>query len=95
MGKRRSAGEVGAMVREFEASGLTRGEYSRRRGIAVGTLDAWRRRVARPRWVEVEVRNGESTGHFSLQLANGRRIESGWRFADEDLARLIRLAERA
>ena len=30
---------------------------------------------------------------FALVLANGRRIESSWRFADADLLRLIRAAE--
>jgi hypothetical protein len=28
-------------------------------------------------------------------LANGRRIESGWNFDDEELARLIRVAGAA
>jgi hypothetical protein len=30
-----------------------------------------------------------------LVLGNGRRIESGWRFADAEFIRLIRLAEKA
>jgi hypothetical protein len=30
---------------------------------------------------------------FVLVLSNGRRIESGWKFHDADLARLIRVAE--
>jgi hypothetical protein len=30
---------------------------------------------------------------FTLTLANGRRIESSWRFAEADLERLIRTAE--
>jgi hypothetical protein len=30
---------------------------------------------------------------FVLVLGNGRRIESGWRFGDAELARLIRVAE--
>jgi transposase len=28
-----------------------------------------------------------------LVLGNGRRIESGWKFGDAELARLIRVAE--
>ena len=32
---------------------------------------------------------------FTLSLANGRRIECGWGFADGELARLIRIAESA
>jgi hypothetical protein len=35
----------------------------------------------------------EPDGGFVLVLGNGRRIESGWRFGDGDLARLIRVAE--
>ena len=33
----------------------------------------------------------EPLGHFVLSLANGRRIESSWRFVDAELARLIRI----
>ena len=94
MGKRRSASEAEALVREFEASGLTRQEYSQRRGIAATTLDSWRRkRVTRPQLVKVEVPSEERRLPFSLSLRNGRRIESWWGVADEDLARLIRIAE--
>jgi hypothetical protein len=32
---------------------------------------------------------------FALNLPNGRRIESGWSFADADLIRVIRVAESA
>ena len=45
--------------------------------------------------VAVKVANGESAASFSLSLANGRRIECSWRFADAELARLIRIAESA
>ncbi len=33
--------------------------------------------------------------HFTLSLANGRRIECSWQFAEAELARLIRIAESA
>jgi hypothetical protein len=97
MGKRRNREEVEELVREFEASGETRAEFSERRGIAVTTLDAWRRkRVKAAGLVAVNVK-GEtgSGGDFRLSLRNGRRIESGWNFAEADLARLIRIAESA
>ena len=32
---------------------------------------------------------------FTLVLANSRRIESGWQYADQELARLIRIVEAA
>ena len=84
------------LVREFEASGLTRQEFSQRQGIAVTTLDSWRRKRARPaQLIKVEVSGTETPWPFSLSLRNGRRIESAWNFADADLARLIRIAESA
>ena len=95
MGKRWSAGEAIALVQEFEASGLTRGEFSKRRGIAPTTLDYWRRRQrSQVKLVEVNVER-QSAGAFTLSLRNGRRIESGWGFADEELVRLIRIVESA
>jgi len=43
--------------------------------------------------VRVEVEGQQSGPGFTLTLANGRRIESSWRFAEADLQRLIRAAE--
>jgi hypothetical protein len=45
--------------------------------------------------VAVKVVNPEPAPQFTLSLANGRRIECSWRFADAELARLIRIAESA
>jgi hypothetical protein len=45
--------------------------------------------------VKVEVAASEAAGPFILSLANGRRIESSWGYADAELARLIRVAESA
>jgi hypothetical protein len=96
MGKQRSGNKVGDILREFGNSGLTRREFCQRHGIAVTTLDYWRRRDSgRPRLVEVEVAPRESAGQFTLMLANGRRIECSWRYGDAELARLIRIAESA
>jgi hypothetical protein len=89
------------MLEEYAASGLGRREFCQRRGIALTTFDYWRREQAvkprrqarRPRMVAVKVANVESAASFSLSLANGRRIESSWRFAEADLERLIRAAE--
>lgn len=89
MGKRRNASEVEGLLQEFEASGLTRAEFSQRQGIAVTTLDSWRRkRVAQTKLVKVEVQGMEAPPwSFSLRLRSGRRIESAWGFAEQDLAR--------
>ena len=78
------------------ASGLTRREFCQRRGIPITTLDYWRRSHRRkPRLVEVSVAASEPGSGFTLGLANGRRIESSWRFDEGELTRLIRIAESA
>jgi hypothetical protein len=99
---KRSA-EMGRMVEEYAASGLGRREFCEQRRIPLTTFDYWRREHSgkrgkqekRPRLVRVEVAASESAGQFMLSLANGRRIESSWRFADAELARLIRIVESA
>jgi hypothetical protein len=97
MGKQgRSAEDIRRILGEFQSSGLTRREFCQGRRIPVTTLDYWRRvQPRRPRLVQVEVAASEAGQSFTLSLANGRRIESGWRFADAELARLIRIAESA
>ena len=88
--------EMRRVLEEYEKSGLTRREFCRRRGIATTTLDYWRgEHGAKPRMVKVEVAPSEAAPHFTLSLANGRRIESSWRFAEAELARLIRIVESA
>jgi hypothetical protein len=94
MGK--SQEQVRRRIQEFESSGLTRREFCERHGIPITTLDYWSRSARRqPRLVEVSVAAGEPPCGFTLALANGRRIESGWRFSDAELTRLIRIAESA
>lgn len=104
MGKetRRSV-EMRRMLEEYGASGLGRREFCERRRMPLTTFDYWRREHAgktgklakRPGLVRVEVAASESAGQFTLSLANGRRIESSWRFGDVELARLIRIVESA
>jgi hypothetical protein len=43
--------------------------------------------------VKLDAAPMEPRPSFVLVLSNGRRIESGWKFHDADLARLIRVAE--
>jgi hypothetical protein len=95
--------EMRRVVEEYAASGLRRREFCEQRGIALTTFDYWRRehtvkpqkQERRPRMVAVKVANVELAPHFTLSLANGRRIECSWQFAEAELARLIRIAERA
>ena len=39
--------------------------------------------------------SGEQAGGFTLVLAKNRRIEGDWNFAEQNLARLIRIVEAA
>ena len=95
--------EMRRVLEEYAASGLKRREFCQQRGIVLTTFDYWRRVHAvklgkqerRPRLVAVQVAHAERARDFALSLANGRRIECSWRFADVELARLIRIAERA
>lgn len=91
------AGEMRKLLAEFSQSKLTRREFCARRGVALTTLDYWRRQLrAQPQLVKVEVARVETAPQgFTLRLANGRAIETSFAFADEELARLIRIAEQA
>ena len=86
--------ELHRIVEGFAQSGMTRRQYCEKHNIGMSTLDYWRRRIqeSKPRLVEVAVEGQPSAG-FVLVLANGRRIESSWRFGEADLLRSIRVAE--
>jgi hypothetical protein len=96
MARRRSAQEVEQLLEQYLASGVTQKEYCRQTGMALSTLGRYLRRHSDPaqRLIRMNVESApEPDGGFVLVLGNGRRIESGWRFGDGDLARLIRVAE--
>jgi hypothetical protein len=80
------------IVEGYAKSGMTRREYCEKHDIPITTLD-WRRvQKKEPRLVEVAVETQPDVG-FVLVLANGRRIESSWKFAEAELLRLIRVAD--
>lgn len=92
---------IARVVAEYERSGLTRRGFSERTGVAVSTLDYWRRQVRdrdRARIVPVKIEAAESASSvrscsgFQLRLPNGMRIASGWDFPAQGLARLLRVA---
>lgn len=85
------------IVEEFRSAGLTRREFCGQRGISLTTFDYWRSQFrSKPRLVKVEVAQPEEAAQsLTLRLANGRSIETLGRFDEEELARLIRIAERA
>jgi hypothetical protein len=89
----RSKQEIRGTVDDFVKSGMTRREYCEKHKIPITTLDYWRRaQKNKPRLVQIAVESQPDTG-FVLALANGRRIESSWKFSEADLLRLIRAAE--
>jgi len=74
---------------------MTRREYCGKHGVAMTTLDYWRRvhRKQRPKLVKIAIGQAPLPTGFALVLANGRRIESSWSFVEADLEKLIRVAE--
>ena len=92
-GRMRSKQEIRGLVDGFAKSGVRRQKYCEKHNIPVTTFDYWRRaRKSQPRLVEVAIETQPSEG-FALVLANGRRIESSWKFAKAELLRLIGVAE--
>lgn len=88
--------EMQGVLEEYAASGLCRKQFCEQRGMSLTTFDYWRRELrVKPRMVKVKIAASEPLGQFVLSLANGRRIESSWRFVDAELARLIRIVESA
>ena len=72
---------------------MTRRAYCEKHKIGISTLDYWRRaQKGKPKLVEVAIEEQPTAG-FVLVLANGRRIESSWKFAEAELMQLIRAAE--
>jgi hypothetical protein len=85
--------ETRAIVDGFAKSGMTRREYCEKHNIGISTLDYWRRvQKGKPKLVEVSVET-QATAGLVLVLANGRRIECWWGFAEAELLRLIHVAE--
>ena len=96
MGRRRSAEEVERLLEDYRASGMTQIEYCRQADVALSTLGRYlrRRHQSGQQLVRVRLESApEPDRGFVLVLGNGRRIESGWKFGDTELARLIRVAE--
>jgi len=94
--RRRSAEGIGQLLEQYRTSGMTQLAYCQQAGIALSTLGRYLRRHSGgdQRLIRVSLEAApEAEGGFALVLGNGRRIESGWRFGDAELARLIRIAE--
>ena len=107
--RRRSQAEAEALVAEFEASGLMREAFCHQRGLAIGTLDKYRRRVHKGQElsngsmlpVEVVWSTGQNAnkdagrdGVLVVELRGGRRIEVGRGFDAGTLERLLNVLDR-
>ena len=87
---------MGALVRGYEESGLTRREYCAAAGIALTALDYYRRRgKEKTGLVAVKVEGTMAGLTMAVVVGNGRRIEVTSGFVEEELARLVRIVERA
>jgi hypothetical protein len=97
MARRRSTDEIEQVLEQYRTSGLTQIEYCRQAGMALSTFSRYLRRgVDQQQLMRVNVESDAGSGAgFALVLGNGRRIESGWRFGEAELARLIRVVEGA
>lgn len=100
----RKAEERRRLLAEQRSSGVTRKEFCEGHNIPLTTLASWERaerKLAKSRLLAVRIQGNtaaeepETSRGFALSLGNGRRIECSWQFADTDLMRLIRAAERA
>jgi hypothetical protein len=100
--RRRNRAEADALVAEFATSGLKREAFCQQRGMAVGTLDKYRRRAQAGRrsgaMLPVEVvwstaqKPTSDTGRdcvLVVELRCGRRIEVSRGFDGETLKRLL------
>jgi transposase-like protein len=105
--RRRSRAEVDQLVAEYEASGLTRQEFCARHGLALATLDRYRKRrqqrressSADSRFIRVELAGAKQAASHSssdliVLLSNARRIEVKRGFDADMLAQLVRVLEQ-
>ena len=105
--RRRSRAEVEQLVTEYEASGLSRTEFCRQKGLSLSTLARYRRRREQvageaaegKRWLAVEVSGataragGAIASGLAIVVLRGRRIEIGRGFDADTLKRLLAVME--
>jgi len=101
---RRTREEADRVATEYEASGLTRQEFSNRSGVPMKTLARYVARYRKKkadknsgqRWVAVEVAEPCGRGdELSVVLSNGCRIAVSHGFHADTLRRLVAVLERA
>ena len=103
--RRRSRAEAEQVASEYEASGLSRVEFCRTRGLSLATLARYRKRQAQGEaasghgWLRVEVAanatvESRGDGGLAVVLAGGRRIEVRCGFDPQTLVQLLSVLER-
>lgn len=81
---RRSESDIRALVAGYENGDQSRADYCATHGLAVTTLDYYRRRVrsSGAGLVEIDLQSAAlaqgGNSAVAVVLANGRRIEIGW-----------------
>ncbi len=99
--RHRTRAEAEQLVVEYEASGLSRQEFCQQHGLALVTLDRYRRRRAQDvpagdgRWVAVELRGSGPGNELAVVLPGGRRIEVRRGFDGDTLGQVVRVLEQA
>jgi hypothetical protein len=106
--RRRTSGEAMSLVAEYESSGMSRHAFCSARGLAVATLDLYRKRAREgaarscgpvpQRLVAVEIERGSEalrSSALTVVLLNGRRIEVGGAFDAGLLSELLVVLEQA
>lgn len=101
--KWRSREAAEELVREFEASGLKRKQFCEQRGLSLGTLDLYRKRLrlaeggpepkGRFARVQISSQQGQVGSGLQLVLSGGLRVEVGESFNEETLKRLLSVIE--
>ena len=86
------------MVAEYETSGLSRQEFCLKHGLALATLDRYRKRrqeaPGNSGWVAVELSGGSESGSaLAVVLLSGRRIEVSRGFDAHTLEELVCVLE--
>src|SRR5208283_3593003 len=71
---RRSRAEAEQLLDAFESSGLRRREFCQQHGVAVGTLDVWRKRRRQERSTLAGKRLGASKAHVGKEVAISGRL---------------------
>lgn len=106
--RRRSRAEVDRLVAEYEASGLSRQDFCLKQGLALATLDRYRKRrrqgretsSGNSRLIKVELSGpqqaagGGQGGELAVVLPGGRRIEVRSGFNADLLGQLVRVLEQ-